>query len=226
MAIAGAGRMGKALEQAVLLDEELDLAGIWRRGDDINKLLIRSDILIDFSLPEANEVILDAAIKSNTPLVCGVSGFDDQQLDRLVKASNNIPIVFDRNMSLGIAVLERSVREAAASIGPDFEIEISEIHHVNKKDAPSGTALKLGEAISTTIGNKSAKEIKYSSKRYGEVIGDHKVKMQSSTETLIFSHSTTTRQVFVDGAIQASKWIIGKSAGFYCMQDVLFSELK
>ena len=73
--------MGKALEKTVILDDELELAGIWRRGNDINKLLTLSDILIDFSLPEANEVILDAAIKSNTPLVCGVSGFDDQQLE-------------------------------------------------------------------------------------------------------------------------------------------------
>ena len=218
--------MGKALEQAVILDNELELAGIWRRGGDINELLSRSDVLIDFSLPEANEVILNAAIKNNTPLVCGVSGFDDHQFDRLFNASNQIPVVFDRNMSLGIAVLERSVKEAAASIGLDFEIEISEIHHVNKKDAPSGTALKLGEAISASIGNKLAKEIKYSSERYGEVIGDHMVKMQSSTEKLTFSHSTTTRQVFVDGAIQASKWIFNKPAGFYCMQDVLFGKSK
>tara|TARA_B100001093_G_scaffold462717_1_gene478206 strand:+ start:575 stop:1231 length:657 start_codon:yes stop_codon:yes gene_type:complete len=218
--------MGKALEQAVILDKELELAGIWRRGGDINELLSRADILIDFSLPDANEVILNAVIKNNTPLVCGVSGFDDQQFDRLVNASNIIPIIFDRNMSLGIAVLERSVREAAASIGLDFEIEISEIHHANKKDAPSGTALKLGEAISTSLGDKLTKEIKYFSERYGEVIGDHEVKMESSTEKLTFSHSTTTRQVFVDGAIQASKWILNKSAGFYSMQDVLFSKTK
>ncbi len=218
--------MGKALEQAVILDKELELAGIWRRGGDINELLSRADILIDFSLPDANEVIINAVIKNNTPLVCGVSGFDDQQFDRLVNASNIIPIIFDRNMSLGIAVLERSVREAAASIGLDFEIEISEIHHANKKDAPSGTALKLGEAISTSLGDKLTKEIKYFSERYGEVIGDHKVKMESSTEKLTFSHSTTTRQVFVDGAIQASKWILNKSAGFYSMQDVLFSKTK
>tara|TARA_B100001059_G_C17801157_1_gene566265 strand:- start:390 stop:1046 length:657 start_codon:yes stop_codon:yes gene_type:complete len=218
--------MGKALEQAVTSDKELEFAGIWRRGEDISQLLLDSDILIDFSLPEANEIILNAAIHKNIPLICGVSGLNQLESERLAAASEQIPIVFDRNMSLGVAVLERSVKEAAASIGPDFEIQISEVHHLNKKDAPSGTALKLGEAIMRSIGFNSSKKIKYSSERRGEVPGDHEVKMKSATEQLIFSHSTTTRQVFVEGAIQAAKWVFNKPSGLYSMQDVLFSNLK
>ncbi|MDG2107342.1 MAG: 4-hydroxy-tetrahydrodipicolinate reductase [Woeseiaceae bacterium] len=226
IAIAGAGRMGQALGISIDLDADLALAGIWQRGDELSDLLIDSDVLIDFSLPEANQIILEAAVDKKIPLVCGVSGLNESQYAYLESAAAEIAIVFDRNMSLGIAVLERSVREIASSIGPEFKIEISEVHHMHKKDAPSGTALKLGEAIAIARNDDSSNLIKYSSDRRGDVPGDHEIKMISSSEQLTFSHSATTRQVFVDGALQAAKWVLDKRPGLYSMQDVLFSHPK
>ena len=217
--------MGQALGASVDLDAGLELAGIWKRGGDLSDLLVASDVAIDFSLPEATQIVLDAAVRHQTPLVCGVSGLNQSQFAQLQRAATEIAIVFDRNMSLGIAVLERSVREAASSLGPEFEIEVSETHHVHKKDAPSGTALKLGEAMAAARGDDSADAIRYSSERRGDVPGDHEVKLSSPTEQLTFSHSVTTRQVFVDGALRAARWVIDRPPGLYSMQDVLFSHL-
>ncbi len=218
--------MGQALGASVELDAGLELAGIWQRGGDLSDLLVGSDVAIDFSLPEASQIVLDAAVHQEIPLIYGVSGLNQSQLAYLERAATEIAIVFDRNMSLGIAVLERSVREAASSLGPEFEIEVFETHHTHKRDAPSGTALKLGEAMAVARGDDSTDAIQYSSERRGDVPGDHEVKMSSPTEQLIFSHSVTTRQVFVDGALQAARWVLDRPPGLYSMQDVLFSYLK
>jgi len=133
-----------------------------------------------------------------------------------------VPVVYDRNMSLGVAVLEHPVREAAKSLGRDFDIHIFEVHHVHKKDAPSGTALKLGEAAAGARGESGTGSVTFESERRGEVPGDHEVVMRSATESLTFTHSVTTRQVFADGALRAARWIAGKSPGRYAMSDVLF----
>ncbi|MCP5089709.1 MAG: 4-hydroxy-tetrahydrodipicolinate reductase, partial [Gammaproteobacteria bacterium] len=119
-------------------------------------------------------------------------------------------------------VLQRSVREAAASLGLDFEVEISEVHHVHKKDAPSGTALKLGEAIAAARGESGTGNVRFEAERRGEIPGDHEVVMRSATECLSFAHSVTTRQVFADGALRAARWAVGQPPGRYRMSDVLF----
>jgi 4-hydroxy-tetrahydrodipicolinate reductase len=221
-AVAGAGRMGQAVADAIEQSADFELAGIWRRGEDIDALLEKCDVLIDFSLPEGTEQLLDAVLEHGKPLVCGVSGLSAAQTKRLEAASTHIPLLFDRNMSVGIAVLERSVRQAAASLGPDFDIAISEVHHVHKKDAPSGTALKLGEAIAASRGNAGTSEVTFDVERRGEVPGDHQVNMRSATESLTFSHSVTTRDVFASGAIRAAKWLIAQPPGLYSIQDMLF----
>ena len=133
VAVAGAGRMGKAIAATVERVDDLDLAGIWSRGDDLDALLTSADVVIDFSLPEGTMQVLDAVERLGKPLVCGVSGLDAEQMAALSATAETVPLVYDRNMSLGIAVLERSVREAAASLGADFDIRISETHHVHKK---------------------------------------------------------------------------------------------
>jgi 4-hydroxy-tetrahydrodipicolinate reductase len=214
--------MGQAIARALEQQDDLELAGLWGRGDDLDALVAGADVVIDFSLPEGTAQVLDAVSRHSKPLVCGVSGLDDTQMARLDEASATVPIVYDRNMSLGIAVLERSVREAAASLGLDFGIEISEVHHVHKKDAPSGTALKLGEAIAQARGEPGTGSIEFSSERRGEVPGDHDVVMRSPTERLSFAHSVTTRRVFADGAIRAARWLVGQDPGRYAMSDVLF----
>jgi len=214
--------MGQAIAVTVQQRSELSLAGIWQRGQDLDEMVAAADVVIDFSLPEGTELVLQAIVRHGKPLVCGVSGLNESQLALLVGASDKVPLVFDRNMSLGIAILEKSVREAAASLGADFAVHVSEVHHVHKKDAPSGTALKLGEAIASSRGESGTGAVQFEIERRGEIPGDHEVTMASATEKLTFAHSVTTRQVFVDGALTAAAWVIGRAPGRYSMQDVLF----
>lgn len=215
--------MGQAIAVSVQQRPELALVGIWQRGQDLDEMVAAADAVIDFSLPEGSELVLQAIVRHGKPLVCGVTGLNESQLALLVGASDKVPLVFDRNMSLGIAILEKSVREAAASLGADFVVHVSEVHHVHKKDAPSGTALKLGEAIAASRGESGTGAVQFEIERRGEIPGDHEVTMASTTEKLTFAHSVTTRQVFVDGALTAAAWVIGKPPGRYSMQDVLFS---
>lgn len=224
VAVAGAGRMGKAIAHGLDSQADMELAGTWGRGDDLDALVSDADVVVDFSLPEATDQLVDTVLRHGTPLVCGVSGLDEARLAKIAAAATSIPVVYDRNMSLGIAVLERIVREAAATLGGDFEIEISEVHHVHKVDAPSGTALKLGEAIAAARGEEGTGSIRFESERRGDVPGDHEVVMRSPTERLSFAHSVTTRQVFADGAIRAARWVVDRPAGLYRMADVLFAD--
>lgn len=224
VAIAGAGRMGQAIATGIEARDDLKLVGLWGRGDDLDALVSAADVVIDFSLPEGTMHVLDAVLTHGKPLVCGVSGLGEEQMSRVEEAAISVPLVYDRNMSLGVAVLTRSVREAAASLGMDFDVTVSEVHHVHKKDAPSGTALKLGEAIAAARGEEGTGSVGFHSERRGEVPGDHEVVMQSPTERLVFAHSVTTRQVFADGAIRAARWVVGQPAGRYRMSDVLFGD--
>ncbi len=222
VAIAGKGRMGQAIAAGLEQQDDMELAGLWGKGDDLDELVANSDVIIDFSLPDGTAQVLDAVVRHRKPLVCGVSGLDDVLLANLDKAATRVPVLYDRNMSLGIAVLERTVREAAASLGMDFSVEIAEVHHVHKKDAPSGTALKLGEAVAEARGEQGTGSVELSSERRGEVPGDHDVVMSSPTERLTFAHSVTTRQVFADGAIRAARWVVGQDKGRFTMSDGLF----
>lgn len=212
--------MGRSIADRVDLAPDLELAGIWRRGGDIDEVASVSDVLIDFSLPDALATVLSAANRHRLPLVCGVSGLDERQMAEIRKTAESVAVVYDRNMSAGIAVLENAVRLAAAALGPEFEVQVHETHHVHKIDAPSGTALKLGEAIADTLGVDPG-SIHYESERRGEVPGDHTVILASGTERLSLHHSVTTRDVFADGALRAARWIAGRPAGLYSMQDVL-----
>ena len=212
--------MGQALAATVEAAADLELAGLWKRGDDLDHIVAAADVLIDFSLPEATSTVLAAVTAHRTPLVCGVSGLDAAQQAAIEETARIVPVVFDRNMSTGIAVLDRLVRDAAAALGPDFTVEIHETHHVHKIDAPSGTALQLGEAVAAPAG-LAADAIHYESERRGEVPGDHEVVFRSATETVTLAHSVTTRQVFVDGALRAARWIVGQEPGRYGMADVL-----
>ncbi len=231
--------MGQAIIRVANNHPDLAATAIWVRNEqqalatlespdnvcvseDLDHVVAISDVLIDFSLPEGTDRVLESVARQGKPLVCGVSGLSDKQIDALNKVAITVPVVYDRNMSLGIAVLQRSVREAAASLGLDFEVEISEVHHVHKKDAPSGTALKLGEAIAAARGESGTGNVRFEAERRGEIPGDHEVVMRSATECLSFAHSVTTRQVFADGALRAARWAVGQPPGRYRMSDVLF----
>ncbi len=224
VAIAGAGRMGQSIASILEGNSNLQHVGTWKRGDDLNSLVAGADVLIDFSLPEATDQILACVERYGRALVCGVSGLSAEQVARIEAAAMSVPIVYDRNMSLGIAVLQRAVSEAARSLGADFTASISEVHHVHKKDAPSGTALKLGEAIAAARGEADTGSIAFESERRGEVPGDHEVVLESASERVTFAHSVTTRDVFAKGAVRAAAWAVDRPPGLYEMRDVLFED--
>ena len=239
--------MGQAIAALVDAADDLALAGVWSRDpgrqgfpqastltSDIDQLAGRADVLIDFSLPAGSMMAAAAASRAGTPLVCGVSGLDEAQLDSLRRAAERIPVVYDRNMSQGIAVLTAVVQQVSRSLGNDFDVTIDETHHVHKIDAPSGTALKLGEAVATARGESlhdvmwydaegepPAGAVRFRVERRGQVPGDHSVHYDSGDESLTVSHSVATRDVFAAGAVRAARWIKGREAGVYSMADVL-----
>jgi 4-hydroxy-tetrahydrodipicolinate reductase len=228
--------MGQAIAASLAAHEDLRLAGVWVRdphnisgldlpesaavSGDVERIAAAADVIIDFSLPEATGDVLAAVTSQGKPLVCGVSGLIRTQLQKLDAAAESVAIVYDRNMSLGIAVLESLVRQAATALGDDYAVEIHETHHVHKLDAPSGTALKLGEAVAAARGT-DPQAIQYEVERRGEVPGEHTVFLSTPHERLSLGHSVTSRQVFADGAIRAARWVVGQPPGRYTMQDVL-----
>jgi 4-hydroxy-tetrahydrodipicolinate reductase len=215
--------MGQTIRQVVDAADGVTVSGMWTRGESLEELVADSDVLIDFSLPEANAEVLAAVQKHRRPLVCGVSGLDGKQMASLERAAGVVPIVFDRNMSQGVSVLADLVQRAAKSLGPEFAAEIHEVHHVHKIDSPSGTALKLGEAIEAARAPDAA-AVRYEAERRGEVPGDHTVILSSPTETLSLKHSVTTREVFAEGAVRAARWVLRQAPGRYRMRDVLFDD--
>ena len=238
LGIAGAGRMGLAIINAVNEVADLEIGSVWVRNPDVAKDMATpsgalvsadiehvvgvADVVIDFSLFEATEEVAAAVVRHGKPLVCGVSGLGEAQIEALERAAERVPVVYDRNMSQGIAVLQDLVSRAARSLDDEFRIEIHETHHIHKKDAPSGTALKLGESIAAARNQQGADSVHYQSERRGEVPGDHEVVFCSATERLSLAHSVTTRTVFAQGAIRAARWVAGRKAGYYSMHDVLF----
>ena len=214
--------MGQAVQRVIEDADGVQLAGIWARGESLDAIVENSDVLIDFSLPAATREVLAAVSRHRVPLVCGVSGLADEQMAELRQSAADIAIVFDRNMSQGIAVLSELVQRAARSLGDEFRAEIHEVHHVHKIDAPSGTALQLGELIAVARArNESADAVRYTVERRGEVPGEHTVTLSSPTETLTLGHSVTHRAVFAQGALRAARWVILQRPGLYRMADVL-----
>lgn len=216
--------MGQAIQQALADSSDLELAGLWRRDESLGEIVGNADVLVDFSLPEAQGDVIAAVGEHARPLVCGVSGLDSKQIEALQELSATIPVVYDRNMSQGIAVLQDVVRRVGESLGPEFGVTIHETHHVHKLDSPSGTALQLADAVARSQGVSSADaDIEFQVERRGEVPGDHSVVWSGPTESLTLAHSVTTRDVFAAGALRAARWIVDQPPGLYSMHDVLFS---
>lgn len=241
--------MGQAIAARLDQADDLDCAVVWSRTPrrhaerfpagtrldaDIHAVAAACDVLIDFSLPAGTVEAAAAAARAGCPLVCGVSGLSETQLEVLAQTAGDVPVVFDRNMSQGIAVLTDVVARVARALGDDFRVTIDETHHVHKLDAPSGTALKLGETVAAArerplsdlmwyeqAGEAPDGAIRFRVERRGEVPGDHTVGFESATESLTLAHSVTTRSVFADGALRAARWIRGRAPGLYSMADVL-----
>lgn len=204
--------------------------------DEATTLLQKSDVVIDFTIAVGTESLLEAALANPTPLVIGTTGLSNHQLNLLQEASTKMPILYSTNMSLGVAVLNKLVAIASKSLS-DFDIEIVEQHHRYKKDAPSGTAITLGEHAAKSrglelddvrvsgrnglIGERDKDEIAIMALRGGDIVGRHTVGFYNDGEFVELNHTATSRDTFAKGALRAAKWIINQPNGLYHISDCL-----
>lgn len=234
------GRMGRALE-AVIKDAGHALIVGVDAGESIAPHAADCDVLVDFSAPAALAGNLAAAKAAGKPILVGTTGLEQEHFALLAEAAQSVAVLQSGNFSLGVTLMAHLVREAAARLGPDWDIEVLEMHHRLKVDAPSGTAKLLGEAAAagrgiTLEGNmesgrgqkfggmtgaRAEGAIGFATLRGGTVAGEHSVIFAGSEERLTLSHSAENRMIFARGAVKAAAWLTGKDAGRYTMNDVL-----
>lgn len=261
LAIFGAnGRMGRVLIEAINLNEHVNLtaatvrknspwlgfdigemAGIGQLGvqatDNLQPLSDEIDVMIDFTLPTALAANLEWCIQAKKPIVIGTTGLNLEQKELLTEAAKQIPIVFAANYSVGVNLLLNLVRQAASVMGNTADIEIIEAHHRFKKDAPSGTAVAIGEAIADELGRdlsqcavygregdtgeRNQDTIGFATVRAGDVVGEHTALFADIGERLEITHKASSRLTFAKGAVSAAQWLSQKPAGLYSMEHVL-----
>jgi 4-hydroxy-tetrahydrodipicolinate reductase len=252
VAIAGAGgRMGRVLIDAVLADRELELAvaldaagspalgqpaGSLTIGSDLGALA-GADVLIDFTRPEGTLAHLEACRLHGKPTVIGTTGFSAAQTQRIAEGARRLPIVLSPNFAIGVNVVFRLAQSAAAALGDAYDVEIVEAHHRHKVDAPSGTALKLGELVAGALGRdlgkvathgrsgdtgeRPARAIGFHAIRGGDIVGEHTVIFAGAGERVEIAVRSHSRQTYAAGALRAAKWLRGRAPGLYDMFDVL-----
>ena len=234
--IGSEGRMGHALAQAIAVAGH-NLAGGIDKGGDVAALATASDVLVDFSSPDALEANLDIAVEAATPILVGTTGLKDRHHFLIDHAADRIAVLQTGNTSLGINMLVHLVREAALRLDPDWDIEIVEMHHRRKIDTPSGTATMLGEASAEAreirlheasergrdgvTGPRVRGAIGFASLRGGTVAGDHSVIFAGEDERIVLSHVAENRSIFARGAVRGARWLIGQKPGRYTMAQVL-----
>ena len=228
--------MGHALARAIA-EAGHDVAGGVDQGGNTANLAEASDVLLDFTAPAALEGNLHAAIGAGIPILIGTTGLEERHHAAIDSAALAIPVLQTGNTSLGVTLLAHLVREAAARLGPTWDIEVLEMHHRMKVDAPSGTALLLGQAAAEgrgidlaansergrdgITGQRGEGSIGFASLRGGTVAGDHSVIIAGDQERLTLSHVAEDRMIFARGAVAGATWLIGREAGRYSMSQVL-----
>lgn len=232
LGIAGVcGKMGRRIFELASRDKEFELTLALEKkatpmiGREIGKLKISSsadglfliDVFVDFTEPSATESNLDYVARYKKALVLGTTGLNEAQLKKVEDISKVVPVVFSPNMSIGVNVLFAMLPEIARRFGPDYGIEIVEAHHRAKKDAPSGTAKKFNQILTEATN----REVPVHSVRLGDIVGDHTIIFCGNSERIEIKHQAHTRDLFAVGALKAAKWVLGKPAGLYSMQDVL-----
>ena len=234
--IGSEGRMGHALAEAIVAAGHVVAGGIDKGGDPV-ALARACDVLIDFSSPHALEDNLDAAVAAGVPVLVGTTGLEERHHWLIDSAAESIAVLQTGNTSLGVNMLAFLVREAAQRLGEDWDVEIVETHHRMKVDAPSGTALLLGEAAAAgrgvaladaavrgrdgITGAREAGTIGFASLRGGSVAGDHSVLFLADNERITLSHLAENRGIFARGAVRGAAWLIGQKPGRYDMSGVL-----
>ena len=243
-----AGRMGRAIAEEIAARGLILAGGIDRDGagtladgraigGDPTPLAAASDVLIDFSAPAALQANLDACIAAGKPVLIGTTGLEPDNQAAITAAAARIAVLQTGNTSLGVNLIAALVRDAAARLGPEWDIEIVEMHHRHKVDAPSGTALLLGQAAAAgrnislaehsergrdgVTGARAEGAIGFASLRGGSVPGDHEVIFATENERISIGHQAQDRSIFARGAVAAAVWLAGKAPGRYAMSDVL-----
>jgi 4-hydroxy-tetrahydrodipicolinate reductase len=230
------GRMGQALAAAIAEAGDEMRVGV-DAGGDPRPLAGQCDVLVDFSAPDALAANLGAAQFAGVPILVGTTGLEEPHFVMLAEAAKSVPVLQSGNFSLGVTLLAHLVREAAARLGSEWDIEVLEMHHRMKVDAPSGTAKLLGEAAAAgrgmvlsdnmesgrhgMTGARREGAVGFATLRGGTVAGEHSVIFAGPEERLTLSHSAENRMIFARGAVKAASWLRGKPAGRYTMNDVL-----
>jgi len=231
------GRMGQMVMACVKADPAFAISAQIDVGDDFAGAIPHCDVVIDFSHHTTVEPMLARCVENHRTLVIGTTGHTDAQIAAVRHASSQIPIVFAPNYSVGVNTLFWLTRKAAEILGPSFDLEVVEMHHRLKKDAPSGTAKRLVEILAEArslsyqqdarhgrhgiVGERTDNEIGVHAIRGGDVVGDHTVIYAAQGERVELTHKASSRETFARGAIRAALWVHGKPAGLYDMQDVL-----
>lgn len=242
--VGALGRMGQQVVQATMEQPDMQVvAGVnlvpgaadFPVFTNIRDVDVAADVVIDFSRAESLDDILDYSMAHRLPTLICSTGHNDRQRARLVEASEQIPVFFSYNNSVGIAVMRSLVQKAAQALGDAYDIEIVEKHHNKKVDAPSGTAVMLFNSINETrdgalvpvydrqsvVAEREGKEVGIMSLRGGNIAGEHSVFFCGTDETIEIRHTATSRGVFANGALRAARFLVKKSAGLYDMNDVL-----
>lgn len=232
------GRMGQSVITAIGAEPEAILHSTHDAGEDLATALEGSEAVIDFTLPALTDELVEKALASKTPLVIGTTGHSDEQRSTIRAASAGIPIVHASNFSTGVNLLFHLTRKAAAILGNDaFDIEVTEMHHRHKVDAPSGTARTLLEILNEETqtsyeddivhgrfgltGPRPSRQIGMHTLRGGDVVGDHTVMFAAEGERFELTHKASSRMTFASGAVRAALWLRNQKPGLYDMQDVL-----
>ena len=236
--IAGSnGKMGRALAEAVAGDAALALAASFDVGDDAAKAVAAGDVVIDFTRPEGTLAHLPHCLKLGKTMVIGTTGFSESQKQTIAGAARSIPIVLAPNFAVGVNVVFKLAETAARILGEGYDVEIIEAHHRHKVDAPSGTAMRLGEIISACrggnlkqaarhgrqgdVGARPTGEIGFHAIRGGDIVGEHTVVFAGTGERVEITVRSQSRATYAIGALRAAKFLKGRKAGLYDMADVL-----
>jgi 4-hydroxy-tetrahydrodipicolinate reductase len=236
--ITGAkGRMGQALLACAARDAELQVVGQVDLGDDIRSTIELADVVIDFSFHKATAEIATVCAWNKKALVIGTTGHTSDEKTHIASLAAQIPIVWSANYSTGVNTLFWLTRKAAEILGPSFDLEIIEMHHRLKKDAPSGTAVTLAQILADVrkqqlsevirhgrhgvIGERTPEEIGVHSLRGGDVVGDHTVVFAANGERVELTHKASSRDTLAQGALRAAQWVVKQPPALYDMQDVL-----
>ena len=231
------GRMGQTLIACAKENPQLEVAAAIDIGDDFSGAVAQADAIIDFSHHSIIEPVLARCLDAKKTLVIGTTGHSDRQVEPIRHAASHCPIVFAPNYSVGVNTLFWLTRKAAEILGPAFDLEVVEMHHRLKKDAPSGTAKRLAEILAEVraldynkdtrhgrhgiVGERTSAEIGVHAIRGGDVVGDHTVIYAAQGERVELTHKASSRETFARGALRAALWAQGRAAGLYDMQDVL-----